>query len=455
MPSFASYALSKKMIDALKSQGYVSPTPIQDAVIPAALRGESLVARSPTGSGKTHSFLIPIIEKIDLESREIQAVIVAPTRELAKQTYDFARKFNVSYPALRILLLSAGEERTRTIEKLARVPHLIIATPGRLHDLAVKEKVINFLTAKTFVLDEADMLMEMGFFNDINVIISNLTKPQMLVFSATIPEKLASALEKYVEAKHVIEVSGKELTAGKVRHYFIDTRHRDLKECVKEFIHIKNPYLLLIFASKKETVESIYEYLRSQSIKAAMIHGDLEVRERKSVMKRIHANEFNVIVASDMASRGIDIEDVSDILNVDLPKNLEFYYHRAGRTGRNGKDGQCFTFYDNDQTTGVQKILDMGTKGSFLIFKDGDLVEGKPIVPAAPKFRKKKNPELEKEIKKAAGMASSKVVKPGYKRKVRVAVERAKARHRRKVIKRDIRRQQVERYKMQAKEPKK
>ncbi len=455
MSSFSSFALSKKMIDALKSQGYVSPTPIQDAVIPKALRGESLIARSPTGTGKTHAFLIPIIEKIEIEKKEIQAVIVAPTRELAKQTYDFAKRFSTSYPALRILLLSAGEERSRTIEKLARVPHLIIATPGRLHDLAVEEKVINFLTAKTFVLDEADMLMEMGFFNDINVIISNLTKPQVLVFSATIPEKLASALEKYAEPKHVIETSTKELTAGKVRHYFIDTRHQDLKECVKQFIEIKHPYLLLVFASKKETVETVYDYLRSQGIRAAMIHGDLEVRERKSIMRRIHANEFNVIVASDMASRGIDIEDVSDVLNVDLPRNTEFYFHRAGRTGRNGKDGQCYSFYDNDLTLPVQKVLDMGTKAEYLVFRDGALVEGKPITPTAPNFRKKKNPELEKEIKKAAGMASSKIVKPGYKRKVRVAVERAKARHRRKVIKRDIRRQQVERYKSAAKETRK
>ncbi len=455
MSSFSSFALSKKMIDALKTQGYVSPTPIQDAVIPKALRGESLIARSPTGTGKTHAFLIPIIEKIEIEKKEIQAVVVAPTRELAKQTYDFAKRFSTSYPALRILLLSAGEERSRTIEKLGRVPHLIIATPGRLHDLAVEEKVINFLTAKTFVLDEADMLMEMGFFNDINVIISNLVKPQVLVFSATIPEKLASALEKYAEPKHVIETSSKELTAGKVRHYFIDTRHQDLKQCVKEFIEIKHPYLLLIFASKKETVETVYDYLRSQGIRAAMIHGDLEVRERKSIMRRIHANEFNVIVASDMASRGIDIDDVSDVLNVDLPRNQEFYYHRAGRTGRNGKDGQCYSFYDNDLTAPVQKILDMGTKVEFLVFRDGALVEGKPITPATPNFRKKKNPELEKEIKIAAGKASSKIVKPGYKRKVRVAVERAKARHRRKVIKRDIRRQQVERYKSEAKEPRK
>jgi len=446
MASFQSYALSKKMVAALASQGYTSPTPIQDAVIPKVLRGESLIARSETGSGKTHAFLIPIIERLDLSAKEIQAVVVAPTRELAKQTYDFAKKFVIFYPGLRVQLLSSGEEKSRSLEKLVNLPHLIIATPGRLHDFAVQEKAANFLTCKTVVLDEADMLMEMGFFNDFNIIISNLVKPQILVFSATIPEKLASSLEHYVEPKHIIELQKENLTASQVKHYLIDTRHQNLKECLKTFIELKHPYLLLVFASRKETVMEMYSYLRELKYPVGVIHGDLEIRERKAMMRRIRNNEFSIVVASDIASRGLDVLNVSDVLNIDFPKDLEFYFHRAGRTGRNGKEGNCFSFYDNDHTAAAQKLTDLGVKFEYLVMKDGAITGGKPLE-TKPTFRRKKTGELEKEIRKAVSQASSKTVKPRYKEKVRKAVEKVKSHHRRLIIKSDIRKRQVERYK--------
>ena len=256
MASFKSYALSSKMLESLEKLNYINPTPIQEVVIPSALRGESLVARSATGSGKTHSFLIPIVDRIDINLNQVQAVIMAPTRELAKQTFDFLKELIALYGNISIRLLCAGEEKKRVIDKLQNTPQIIVATPGRLNDLILKENALDISNVKYFVIDEADMLLEMGFFEEINNLLTILKEPTIMIFSATIPLNLRHLIEKYIKAEKVFEIGEEGSTNSQVSHYLIDTRHKDLKECALTFLKIKNPYLCLIFCSKKAVSSS-------------------------------------------------------------------------------------------------------------------------------------------------------------------------------------------------------
>lgn len=454
MASFKSYALSKEMLEALEKLNYKVPTPIQEVVIPSVLRDESLVARSATGSGKTHSFIVPIIDKIDIKKDEVQAIILSPTRELAKQTFDFIKElvdeFNTN---INIRLLCAGEEKKKVIGKLANTPHIIVATPGRLHDLALQENALDLSTAHYIVLDEADMLLEMGFLEEINNVLAIPNNPTIMIFSATIPFNLRRIIEKYIQADKVFELGEEQVTNNLVTHYLVDTRHRDVKECILKFLQIKKPYLCLVFCSRKEDVVKVNKYLNENGIKTGTIHGDLEMRQRKQMMKRIRNDEFAVIVCSDMAARGLDLEGVSDVVNYDLPNNFEFYFHRAGRTGRYKSEGNCYTFYNNDEIKSVSRILNAGITPKYLILKGDNFVEGKAIgVKPTKKHLSQNDLELQRDIKRAIHENKSSKVKPGYKKKVREAVEKAKRQHKRKIIKQDIRRQRVERYKQEARE---
>lgn len=436
MSSFKDLNLSEKMVEALQKIGYNAPSPIQELVIPSYLKRKSLVVTSQTGSGKTHSFLIPIIESIDVSKSLVQGIIIVPTRELAKQCYEFAREFLPFYPDLKIRLLSSEIAKNRNKDSLSSTPHLLIATPGRLVDLALNDTVINLLTAKYLVLDEADMLMEMGFFQDIDAIISKLKDPIIGVFSATINNKVAVLIKKYIQADNYIKLDN--YTSKSVQHYAVDIRHKDIKSAVTSFINAHPCYLLLIFASKKEDVNSLYKYLKGQGTNVGVIHGDLSTRERKNMMKRINNDEFNIIVCSDMAARGIDFDNVTDVLNVDLPKDLSFYFHRAGRTGRFNNSGSCYTFYNNDDVEGINKLMEMKVNFNFLILKNDTLIEGKGVQEKSPR-KVKRSIELDKEIKKAVAKNKYNEVKPMYKKKTKLAVKKVIKRHRDLEIKRKIR----------------
>lgn len=448
---FSTFALKKSIINALNKLGYEDCTPVQNAVIPHALRGESLVVQSETGSGKTHSFLVPIINRINVSSPEVQAIIIAPTRELAKQTYDFAIKIANFIPGLKVKLLTSGTDRLKQEKSVRNSAHLFIGTPGRLQDFLIASHLTQLAKKTTIVIDEADMLMEMGYFNDVNALVSIIKEPQVMVFSATYPQKLRSSIEKYTEPEKIITIDKKTSTAKNVIHYALDYKHRDKNEIVKQFIELKNPFLLLIFCSKKEDVNQLYKYLQEQSIKCAIIHGDLEDRQRKSMMKRVKNGEFNIVVCSDIAARGIDIQDVSMVLNYDLPRENEYYFHRAGRTGRMNKDGECYTLYNIDTFDEIRKLQSLGVNFKWLVLKTNQIEES-----LGPDYRKEhrksfQTNELAREIKKATSKVKTDKVKPNYKKKLKIVKDKVIREHRREIIKKDIRRQRVERYKESAK----
>ncbi len=444
---FGKYNIDKKLVEALKKHGYLTMTPVQSEILPRALKGESLIVKAKTGSGKTHSYLIPILNKLE-KSDEIQALILAPTRELARQIYDFARTLNNDYKEVDILFLAGGLQTSRHKERLATKPALIIATPGRLKALLINEDITSFKSIHTVVLDEGDMLLDSGFYGVISETLAALDNPTVQLFSATIPQKLANLVTLKTGVKSIIDIDKSDKTSENVTHYLIDVHHQNRFEVVENFIKHFNPYLLLVFCSTNKEVLELYQYLSAKGHKIGLLTGELESRKRKAMFRRVRNNEFQVVVASDIAARGIDIDDVSDVLSVSFPFDLEFYFHRAGRTGRLDNKGNAYTLYDHDDLDTIEKVEKLGVHFTRLAYKSGTFSNALKRM-SRPKAQSADEKELDVKIKTAVAQTRTKKVRPGYKKKVKTAVERVKKAHRRKMIKKSIREQRVERYKAQ------
>ena len=363
---------------AIEKLGFKSFTEVQDKVIPKALKGNDVIGCSQTGSGKTHAFLIPIFENLDLENQDVQVVICAPTRELATQIFEFARGIAKECETkIDIRKYTGGSNRTQEIERLKKSqPQIVIGTPGKIQDLAVKENVLNIYKANVFVLDEADMALEIGFLEDIDKIASLMgDNLQMMVFSATIPEKLKPFLRKYMNQPEEIYIKPKELSSLNIEHVFLPMKSKDRDTVLLSLLSTINPYVGLIFCNKKEKVDELTAMLYGKGYKVAKIHGGVTPRERKRVMERVNKAEFQYVVASDIASRGIDIDGVSHVINYDLPKDMEFYIHRSGRTGRASYTGQAITLYTPNDDAYIDFLEGKGINIVYKEVKEGQLLE--------------------------------------------------------------------------------
>lgn len=452
MALFKSFNIPQWLLTRLQSLNYVKTTGIQELVIPQALKGKSLVVRSETGSGKTHCFLVPMISNIDTKLNELQGLIIAPTKELANQIYNFLTQLT-NGTEIRTKLVSSTLNEDRSIKNIKTKPHIIVGTIGKLHDLFIDDSYITTKYIKTLVLDEADMLLEQGFVNLVDSFIEKLEKPQILVFSATINQSLQYILEKYIDSDFVITSDSDNMTSKNVTHYALDIKHRELLVSVDKFIASKPCFCMLIFCSKKEMVEPIYSHLKENGLSVTYITGDLSKQERKNVLKAINLMKYQYVVCSDLASRGLDIQNIDVVLSIDVPNNIEYYFHRAGRTGRFDKTGESYVFYNADSQNNIKKLMSNGLKLCFIKFGDGNtFVETKPI-DYKKVYKNSAKQELYNEISKIRKSASKKV-KPGYKKKIEIEVERAKSRYRREIIKKDIRKQREERYKNEAKNAK-
>lgn len=442
---FEAFNLKKETIRALNDHGYFNATKIQDLTIPKLLKGENVIIKSATGSGKTHSYLVPLINNLNFNGG-IEAIIIVPTTELALQTYEFLKEFKEEFTDLSIKTVINGIDLKRSKQNLKTDSQIIIATPSRL-SILLEDEEINLSNCHYLILDEIDMLTDNSFFDNIQNIFNKLDNPQVVVLSATIPQFIRDFLIKNLPNDEIISLD--DDNKNNITHYFINTKHIDLLESIDIFINKYNPYLLFIFANKKSEVNEIYLHLKKNKIKCGVISGDLSLRERKAMLRRINDNEFQVIVCSDLASRGIDVDDVSDVLSVNIPNNIEFFFHRAGRTARNGKTGNNYTFYNNDSLDKIKQLINLGVNPIYLKISQGDVVIDKN--PETVKKKKYVNQELEKEINKATSRIKKKDVKPNYKKKVKIAAEKVKKQYKRKTIKKSIRKQMEERYRNEAK----
>lgn len=443
MSKYSDYMFQERTRTFLKLEGFEEPTPIQKEIIPLACKGKAVVGISATGSGKTHAFLIPIMEKVDPQSNEIQAVISAPTRELAIQIYQRCEKMSEACPELRIRLITGGMEKSRMIESLKTTPHIVIGTPGRLKDLFINENALRLERTRMFVVDEADMTLEFGFLDDVDAIAAKMPKNlQMMSFSATVPNELQRFLKKYMDNPKIVRIEQSNNFQPKIEHVLVPADPYGYEKKVLEILPTFTPYVCLIFANTREEAASMANLMRENSYPVIELHGDLTSRERMKAMKDLSNINKPYVVATDIAARGIDIDGVSHVISMGFPKDIDYYIHRAGRTGRAGKDGICYALYVKKEDSTIRTLEVKGIHFDHRNVKKGAWVDLEPL----HKKKVRRDDPLEKEIALVLAR-KKKQVKPGYKKKRKEEVEKLKRRARRAMIQEDIQRQKKERAK--------
>ena len=417
---FKDIQLKPFLQEALEELRFEELTAVQKEVLPKAKEGRNLIVQSQTGSGKTHAFMIPIVNKIDPELKQTQAVITAPSRELAGQLYEVAQQLvSKSDQPISVVNYVGGTDKQRQLEKLdpKNQPQIVIGTPGRIFDL-MSENALLIQTAKTLVVDEADMTMDLGFLSIVDEIASRLASDvQIMVFSATIPQTLEVFLNKYLVNPLTIEISPKEVLADQLENYLINTKGQSRKELIHELLTMGYTYLGIVFANTKKYADEISDYLKEKGLKVATIHGGIEPRERKRIMRQVRQLDYQYVVATDLAARGIDIPGVSLVINAELPSDLEFFIHRVGRTGRNKLAGTAITLVTPGDDYAIVELEKKGIE-----FKDVELKKGELVPIEARKRRQsRKNTRADQDDTVVRGMIErnkKRKVKPGYKQKL-------------------------------------
>lgn len=422
MANFREFNFKEYIYQALDEINFKEPTEVQARLIPTILKGKSVVGQSQTGSGKTHTFLLPIFQNLNAQKDEVQAVITTPSRELAYQIYEAAKQLAKFSPEnIWIQNYVGGTDKQRQIEKLkSHQPQLVIGTPGRILDL-VREDALDIHNAHYLVVDEADMTLDLGFLKETDAIASTLPKDlQMLVFSATIPEKLRPFLRKYMYNPVIEVVANKHVISPTIDNWLVSTKGRDRNKLIYDLLTMGEPYLALVFANTKERADELTNYLRSQGLKVAKVHGGIQPRQRKRIMREIQNLDYQFVVATDLAARGIDIEGVSHVINDDIPEDLEFFVHRVGRTGRNGMKGTAITLYEPSEEKLIDELESMGVHFVPKAVKNGEIVDSYDRNRREKRQTRKESmdPKLRGFVKK-----EKKKRKPGYKKKIKRAIK--------------------------------
>ncbi|AOO73699.1 DEAD/DEAH box helicase [Ligilactobacillus salivarius] len=430
MANFKEFNFKEYIYQVLDEINFKEPTEVQARLIPTILKGKSVVGQSQTGSGKTHTFLLPIFQNLNAQKDEVQAVITTPSRELAYQIYEAAKQLAKFSPEnIWIQNYVGGTDKQRQIEKLkSHQPQLVIGTPGRILDL-VRENALDIHNAHYLVVDEADMTLDLGFLKETDAIASTLPKDlQMLVFSATIPEKLRPFLRKYMYNPVIEVVANKHVISPTIDNWLVSTKGRDRNKLIYDLLTMGEPYLALVFANTKERADELTNYLRSQGLKVAKVHGGIQPRQRKRIMREIQNLDYQFVVATDLAARGIDIEGVSHVINDDIPEDLEFFVHRVGRTGRNGMKGTAITLYEPSEEKLIDELESMGVHFVPKAVKNGEIVDSYDRNRREKRQTRKESmdPKLRGFVKK-----EKKKRKPGYKKKIKRAIKRDEQQKRR------------------------
>ncbi|MEK4424603.1 DEAD/DEAH box helicase [Solibacillus sp. FSL K6-1523] len=426
MSKYTDYNFKPFLQDAIAKLGFTEPTPIQKEIIPLVLKGKSAIGQAHTGTGKTHSFLLPIVQRIQEEKQEVQAVITSPTRELAQQIFDALNQLTEGTEITSKLFIG-GTDKQRSIDRLKTQPQIVVGTPGRIRDL-VKENALLVHTAPILVVDEADLAFDMGFIEEIDGFASSMPdKLEMFVFSATIPEKLKPFLKKYMDAPTHVHMNDKRPVAEGIDFVLVPVRSKSRNARLLDVMKGINPFLAVVFCNTRKNAESVATFLAEQGIRVGQIHGDLSPRDRKKMMKQVRDLEFQYIVATDLAARGIDIQGISHVINYELPEDLEFFVHRVGRTARAGTKGTAITLFQPEDEDAIVRIEKMGIPFVQKDVKNGEWTELKER--HSRKNRVKQIDEIDQ--KAIALVRKPKKVKPGYKRNMRWEMEKVKKRERR------------------------
>ena len=339
--SFEEFNLDKKLLNAIRDMGFEEPSPIQKEAIPLALEGADVIGQAQTGTGKTAAFGIPIIQNINEKDRHIQALVMSPTRELCIQVADEISKIGHT-KRVRVLPVYGGQPIDRQIRSLKNGVQVVIGTPGRLLD-HIRRGTINLDSVRFLVLDEADEMLDMGFVDDMEDIIKNVPiERQTMLFSATMPRPILSISKKYMRAPKLVAIHKEIVTAPTIDQYYYETK--DKVDGLCRILDTTDDCKMIIFCRTKKGVDELVIALATRGYEAEGLHGDLSQNQRDRVMKKFRENQVDILVATDVAARGLDIDNITHVVNFDVPQDSESYVHRIGRTGRAGNTGVALTF---------------------------------------------------------------------------------------------------------------
>lgn len=361
---FEEMLLSKKVLSAIKDMGFEEPSPIQKKTIPLALNGKDVIGQAQTGTGKTCAFGIPAIENIDERSRFIEVLVLTPTRELAIQIAEEFNKIG-KYKKVKTLPVYGGQMIERQIRSLKNGVNIVVGTPGRLVD-HIRRKTIRLDNVKMLILDEADEMLDMGFIEDIEEIMSQVVQGvnrQTLLFSATMPKEIEKLARSYMHNPEVIKITKEELTVPSINQLYFETK--DKFEGLCRVLDIEDGGKYIIFCRTKKNVDDLQAALSVRGYSAGSLHGDMSQSQRDRVMRRFREGKLEILIATDVAARGIDIDDITHVINFDIPQDHESYVHRIGRTGRAGRTGIAVTFIEPKEYRQLRLIAKM-TKANII-----------------------------------------------------------------------------------------
>lgn len=354
---FKELGISNNIIDVLKKSGIKNPTEIQSKSIVPILNGKDVIAEAQTGTGKTLAFLLPIFEKISVKDKGIQCLIVSPTRELALQITEESKKL-AEGKALGVLAMYGGKDIGAQLKKLQGNINIVIATPGRLLD-HIKRKTVDLSKVKTMVIDEADQMLLMGFKNEIEAIMREVPKKrQTLCFSATMDSAVKKLAYRYMNDPSVVSAKKEEVTLKNINQEVVETTDRFKREALCKVLDEDNPFMAIIFCRTKRRVDALEEAMGKNGYNCAKLHSDIQQSKRERIMKSFRNADIQYLIATDVASRGLDISGVDNIYNYDIPETAADYVHRIGRTGRAGKGGYTCMFIDPKNLRTLEEIED-------------------------------------------------------------------------------------------------
>ena len=353
---FKDLHLSREIQKAITDMGFEEATPIQLHSIPPMLEGKDVIGQAQTGTGKTAAFGIATLERIDPKNIAVQAVILCPTRELAIQVSEELKKLSKYKKGIEILPVYGGQPIDRQIRVLKRGVQIIIGTPGRIMD-HMERRTLKLDNVKIIVLDEADEMLDMGFREDIETIMRKIPKErQTVLFSATMSKAILGLTRKYQTNPQMIKLEHKEMTVPEVEQFYYEVKSQAKPEVLSRLVDINDLKLSLVFCNTKRRVDELVENLKSRGYLADGLHGDMQQRQRDIVMSKFRKKEIDILVATDVAARGIDVGDIEAVFNYDIPADDEYYVHRIGRTARAGKAGRAFSFVTGREVYRIREI---------------------------------------------------------------------------------------------------
>lgn len=350
LPKFKELGLSDRTLEVLAKKGFEEPSPIQAQTIPLLLQGDKdVVGQAQTGTGKTAAFSLPMIERITKREGHVQAIVLAPTRELAVQVAEEMQSLQGDKGLLRILPIYGGQSMSLQLRSLRNGVDVVVGTPGRVMD-HLQRKTLKLDKVQYFVLDEADEMLNMGFIDDIKEIFTYVNpERKTLLFSATMPAEIMQVAKKYMKDHVVVSVKKEQLTATNTEQIYFQVHERDKFEALSRIIDMEEDFYGIVFCKTKIDTDTVTTHLNKRGYDAAALHGDVEQRQRERILKSFKAKTVKILVATDVAARGIDVQDLTHVINYALPNDPESYVHRVGRTGRAGNKGTAITFVTSQE----------------------------------------------------------------------------------------------------------